>query len=111
MCQWLLTVETEAWGGVLERLERRIWLEALREVLGGLCVEIVVPDTANERRNGVLAAADSLFEGSVAYMSEVRALFSFRPSTRCIAPSAPMLLSDKLRARARTVCQRLLTLS
>ena len=58
-CQRLLTVGIEAWGGVLERLERRIRLEALREVLGGLCVEIVVLETANESRNGVLAAADS----------------------------------------------------
>ena len=58
-CQWLLTVGIEAWGGVLERLERRIRLEALREVLGGLCVEIVVPETANESRNGVLAAANT----------------------------------------------------
>ena len=32
------------------------------------------------------------FERSVAYLSEVRALFSFRPSARCIAPAAPMLL-------------------
>ena len=59
-----MTVETEAWGGVLERLERGIRLEALREVLGGLSVEIVDLETANESPNGVLAAADSRDRGA-----------------------------------------------
>ena len=50
------------------------------------------------------------FECSVAYLSEARALFSFRPSARCLAISAPMRLPSKLRAKAQTACQRLLTL-
>ena len=92
MCQRLLTVETEAWGGVLERLERRIRLEALREVLGGLRVQFVVAEAANTGGIGCQRLLTVFFERSVAYLSEVRALFSFRPSARCIAPAAPMLL-------------------
>ena len=46
-------------GGVLERLERRVRLEALREVLGGIHVEVVVAETANKSQNGMSAAADS----------------------------------------------------
>ena len=58
-CQRLLTVGIEAWGGVLERLERGIRLEALREVLGGLRVESVASETANESQIEVSEAGDS----------------------------------------------------
>ena len=44
-----------------------------------------------------------------AYSSEVRALFSLRPSARCFAPSAPSELRMRLRTRAKSACQRLLT--
>ena len=59
VCQRLLTVGIEAWGGVLECLERGIRLEALREVLGGLRVETVASETANESRIEVSEAADT----------------------------------------------------
>ena len=59
MCQRLLTVLNRACGGALERLERRVRLEGLGEVLGGLCIEAVARQTANERQIAVSAAADS----------------------------------------------------
>ena len=37
-------------GRILERLEGRVLLEALGQVLGSLCVEAVVAETANESR-------------------------------------------------------------
>ena len=48
-----------ACGGALERLERRVRLEGLGEVLGGLCIEAVARQTANERQIAVSAAIDS----------------------------------------------------
>ena len=47
------------WGGVLERLKGLVRLEALREVLGALCVELVEPETASESQNGASAAANT----------------------------------------------------
>ena len=47
MCQWLLTVGIEVRGGVLELLEGCVLLEALREVLGGLRVQLVIAEAAN----------------------------------------------------------------
>ena len=44
VCGW------RADGGILERLEGRVLLEALGQVLGSLCVEAVVAETANESR-------------------------------------------------------------
>ena len=44
VCGW------RAGGGILERLEGRVLLEALGQVLGSLCVEAVVTETANESR-------------------------------------------------------------
>ena len=48
-----------ACGGVLERVEGLVLLEALREVLGTLRTELVVVEAANESRVPVLTAADS----------------------------------------------------
>ena len=45
--------------GILERLEGLVLLKALTEVLGSLRVEIVVSETASERRKGLSMAADS----------------------------------------------------
>ena len=45
-------------GGVLERLESRVRLEALREVLGGIHVEAIATQTANGRQTELSAAAD-----------------------------------------------------
>ena len=52
-----------AYGGVLERLQRGIGLEALREVFGGLSVEIVISEAASRGKTRVLAAADSREQG------------------------------------------------
>ena len=43
-------------------------------------------------------------------MSDVRASFLARPSARCFAPSGPKLLPQRLRTRAESRRQRLLTL-
>ena len=53
------------WGGVLERLEGLVLLEALREMLGSLCIESVVLETANEKGMGWSGAADSCQIGQV----------------------------------------------
>ena len=50
-CQWLLTAENRVCGGAPELLERRVRLEALREVLGALRTEVVGPETASEGEN------------------------------------------------------------
>ena len=57
--QRLLTVEFKACSGVLELFEGLVLFEALSKVLGGLCVEFVARQTANESRIGVSAAADT----------------------------------------------------
>ena len=49
-CQRLLTVEKRAFGGVLERVERRVGLERFGEVLGARCTDAVVVQTASEGR-------------------------------------------------------------
>ena len=59
MRQRLLTVGTQAWGGVLERLEGLVRLEALRKVLGGLRIEFVEAEAAKREETQVSAAADS----------------------------------------------------
>ena len=59
------------------------WPSRLRTRAKRRCQRLL---TAEERR-------------AAAYLSEVRALFAFRPSPRCFAPSAPMLLSWRLRAQ------------
>ena len=58
-CQWLLTVGNRACGGALERLERRVRLESLGEVLGTFCTEVVAEKTASEGAFRVSAAIDS----------------------------------------------------
>ena len=62
-CQWLLTVGNEDTGGVLEVFERRIRLEGAGQRLCTLWTDAVVPETANEGRIGVSAAADSRDRG------------------------------------------------
>ena len=110
-CQRLMTVGIEVRGGVLELLEGCVLLEALREVLGGLRVQMVVAEAANTGGIGCQRLLTVFFEGSVAYLSEVRALFSFRPSARCSAASASRRLFSRLPLRDASECQRLLTLS
>ena len=53
---------------------------------------------AERTRQGVLTVGK---RRAAAYLSKVRALFSFKPSDRCFAPSAPTLLFHRLRARAK----------
>ena len=55
-CQGLLTVGKASTRGVLERLERLVLLEALREVLGGLRIESVRSEAANRVEIRVSAA-------------------------------------------------------
>ena len=62
-CQRLLTVETEAWGGVLERLEGFVRLETLCQRLCALGTDAIVEEAANKSRFGVSAAADSRDRG------------------------------------------------
>ena len=45
-----------------------------------------------------------------AHLSSVRALFSFRPSAICLAPSAPIPFLKRLQARPKSTRQGLLTL-
>ena len=54
-----MTAENRVCGGALERVERRVGLEGLREVLGALRTEVVVEETASESAFRVSAAADS----------------------------------------------------
>ena len=49
------------------------------------------------------------FRRAVAYLRFWRAEFDLRPSDRCFAPSAPRELYSRLRASAKSGCQRLLT--
>ena len=58
-CQIGQVCGRRACGGILERLEGLVLLEALREMLGTLRTELVVEEAANESRVGVLVAADS----------------------------------------------------
>ena len=51
-CQRLLTVEKRACGGALERGEGLVLLETGGEVLGGLRIESVHPETASEASKG-----------------------------------------------------------
>ena len=75
----------------------------LEHLIGGI-VEVVVVEAVRgggkwgrERKcQGALTVGK---RSAAAYMSEVRALFSFRPPEMCFAPSSPMLLLCRLRAR------------
>ena len=58
-----MTVEKWACGGALERLEGRVRLESLGEVLGSLRIELVVLETASEGAIRVSAAIDSREKG------------------------------------------------
>ena len=95
-------------GGVLERLEGLVLLEALRQMLGALRTETVVEEAANESRVGVLVATDSCQIGQVcgrwAYPTVVRVVFVLSASDRCFAPVGPMSLRPRLRTRAEWDC-------
>ena len=54
-----------AGGGILKRLEGRILLQALGQVLGGLRVELVGTEAAKKSRSGPSGAADSCQVGQV----------------------------------------------
>ena len=61
-CQRLLTVGFEARGSVLEGLERRVCLERPSHRFCASWTNIVGPETANEGKIGLSAAADTLSE-------------------------------------------------
>ena len=63
-CQVGQVCDRRAGGGILERLEGRIRLEGLSHVLAELRTHPVRGQAANERRVGVLMAADSREQGS-----------------------------------------------
>ena len=56
--QGVLTVGKHVIGGVLERLEGLVLLEALGQMLGGLRVQSVEAEAANKGNIGVSAGAD-----------------------------------------------------
>ena len=60
-CQIGQVCGRRAGGGILKRLEGRVLLQALGQVLGGLRVEVVAAETANEKGVGLSMAADSGF--------------------------------------------------
>ena len=62
-CQRLLTVGKRACGGALERVERRVRLEGLGEVLGAVRTEAVVPEPASAGEIRVSAAPESRESG------------------------------------------------
>ena len=77
---------------VLERGECLIGLEGLRDMLGGLRLELVTPETANANRIQVLLAADTFqaeFE-LLSHFSEVRAVAVGIRLLRTIDPGIPM---------------------
>ena len=51
--QRVLTAGIEGWGGVLKGGEGLVLPEALGQVLGGLCVEVVVAEAAHRAEIGV----------------------------------------------------------
>ena len=55
----MLTVGKQVWASVLELFKRRVGLEGLREVLGALSTDFVVPQTTIESREEASAGADS----------------------------------------------------
>ena len=63
-------------GGVLERSEGLVLLQALREVLGGLCIEVIAAQTAKQDPITVSGGADSrqAVRGGVLERSEGRIL-------------------------------------
>ena len=64
-CQIGQVCGRRAGGGILERLEGRVLLQALGQVLGGLRVEVVAAETANEKGVGLSMAIDSCQIGQV----------------------------------------------
>ena len=58
-CQRLLTVGNRACGGVHERLERRVRLEGLCQVLGTVLADPIGLKAANKSQTEVSAAADT----------------------------------------------------
>ena len=59
MRQGVLTVGIEAWGGVLDALQRLVDLEHVGDVLCPINTKVVVRDAANESRIETSKAADS----------------------------------------------------
>ena len=60
----MLTVGKQVWASVLELFKRRVGLEGLREVLGALSTDFVVPQTTIESREEASAGADSTNMGA-----------------------------------------------
>ena len=67
-CQIGQVCGRRAGGGILERLEGHVLLQALGQVLGGLRVEVVAVETANEKGVGLSMPIDS--NGKVSTGSE-----------------------------------------
>ena len=57
--QWVLTVGRRAGGSVLELCEGLILFQALRQVLGGLSIQVIVPQTASMKQNPTSGGPDS----------------------------------------------------
>ena len=70
--QGALTVGKWACSSVLERSEGGVGLECLRDVLGALCTELVVTQTAIESKTQTSGGADSrkMMRGSVLELGE-----------------------------------------
>ena len=82
-------------------------------MLGTLRAKVVVVETTNKGQIGVSAAADSRQNGRVRRAAEypmtVRVVFVFKRSAMICAPSTFKSLPPKLRRKAQSECQRLLT--
>ena len=83
-------------GGIPQRLQGRIRLECLGQVLRARGTDGVFIEAASERRKGLSMAIDSngkLSTGSEgAYPSVFRVEFVLSASDRCFAPVGPTLL-------------------
>ena len=104
-CQWGLTAGFEWCGGVLERREGLVLGEALGEMLGALRSDVVAAEPASKCTDPLLLGVKGMELGREATYSSVcnvEFVWSARPIS--FAPSAPILLSASLRAKAQTDC-------
>ena len=110
MRQRVLTVGIEAWGSVLDALQRLVDLEHVGDVLCPINTKIILRDAANENRIAASTAIDTWQKGEGAtYLSSTNVEFVFSASAICAAPSACSPLFWRLRTRIKSSRQRLLT--
>ena len=84
----MLTVGKHVIGGVLERLEGLVLLEALGQMLGGLRVQSVEAEAANKGNIGVSAGADTLSWGMCgAHLRDTNVWFTLSISVIIEMPS------------------------